>query len=80
MTLALIHAIIAAATEIRFDQAAPPEARLVLNDTWSGSIRMSAEEFRLLAREGVASRFKAMAQIAGILAVSVPSRALTTAR
>jgi hypothetical protein len=58
MTLALIHAIIAAATEIRFDQTALPEARLVLNDTWSGSIRMSAEEFRLLAREGVFNPFQ----------------------
>jgi hypothetical protein len=36
----------------------------VLADTWGGSIRMSAEEFRQLAREGVSSRFEAMAQIA----------------
>ena len=53
-----------AAAEIRFDQTAPPEARLVLTDTWGGSIRMSAGEFRQLAREGVSSRFEAMAQIA----------------
>jgi hypothetical protein len=53
-----------AAAEIRFDQTAPPEARLVLTDTWGGSIRMSAEEFRQVAREGVSSRFEAMAQIA----------------
>lgn len=53
-----------AAAGICFDQTAPPEARLVLTDTWGGSIRMSAEEFRQLAREGVSSRFEAMAQIA----------------
>ena len=53
-----------AAAEIRFDQTAPPEARLVVTDTWGGSIRMSAEEFRQLAREGVSSCFEAMAQIA----------------
>jgi hypothetical protein len=58
MTVLLIHgepaAVIApygherrpdAATEIRFDQTAPPEARLVLTDSWGGSIRMSTEEF-----------------------------------
>jgi hypothetical protein len=54
-----------AAAGIGFDQTAPPEARLVLTDAWGGSIRMSAEEFRQLAREGVSSRFEAMAQIAG---------------
>ena len=77
MTVLLIHgepaAVIApyghdnrpgAAAGIGFDQTAPPEARLVLTDTWGGSIRMSAEEFRQLAREGVSSRFEAMAQIA----------------
>ena len=77
MTVLLIHgepaAVIApygheprpgAAAEIRFDQTAPPEARLVLTDTWGGSIRMSTGEFRQLAREGVSSRFEAMAQIA----------------
>lgn len=77
MTVLLIHgepaAVIApyghekrpgAAARIRFDQTAPPEARLVLTDTWGGSIRMSAEEFRQLAREGVSRRFEAMAQIA----------------
>lgn len=53
-----------AAAEIAFDQTAPPEARLVLTDTWSGSIRMSIEEFRQLAHAGVSSRFEAMAQIA----------------
>jgi hypothetical protein len=77
MTVLLIHgepaAVIApygherrpgAAVEIRFDQTAPPEARLVLTDLWGGSIRMSTGEFRLLAREGISSRFEAMAQIA----------------
>ena len=77
MTVLLIHgepaAVIAsyghekrpgAAAEIRFDQTAPPEARLVVTDTWGGSIRMSVQEFRQLAREGVSSRFEAMAQIA----------------
>ncbi len=54
-----------AAAEIAFDQTAPPQARLVLTDTWGGSIRMSIEEFRQLAREGVSARFEAMAQIAG---------------
>jgi hypothetical protein len=78
MTVLLIHgepaAVIApygherrpgAAAGIGFDQTAPPEARLVLTDVWGGSIRMSTEEFRQLAREGVSSRFEAMAQIAG---------------
>ena len=77
MTVLLVHgepkAVIApygherrpgAAAEIAFDQTAPPEARLVLKDTWGGSIRLSTEEFRQLAREGVSSRFEAMAQIA----------------
>src|SRR4029077_3434957 len=77
MTVLLIHgepaAVIApygherppgAAAGIRFDQAAPPEARLVLTDVWGGSIRMSTGEFRQLARESVSSRFEAMAQIA----------------
>ena len=77
MTVLLVHgkpaAVIApygherrsgATAEIAFDQTAPPEARLVLTDTWGGSIRMSTEEFRQLAREGVSSRFEAMAQIA----------------
>jgi hypothetical protein len=49
---------------ISFDQTARPEARLVLTDTWGGSIHMSAEEFRQLAREGVSNRFEAMAAIA----------------
>jgi hypothetical protein len=49
---------------ISFDQTAPPEARLVLTDTWGGSIHMSADEFRQLAREGVSNRFEAMAAIA----------------
>jgi hypothetical protein len=53
-----------AAAEIRFDQTAPSQARLVLTDVWGGSIRMSTGEFRQLAREGVSSRFEAMAQIA----------------
>jgi hypothetical protein len=52
------------AAAISFDQTAPPEARLVLTDTWGGSIRMSAGEFRQLAREGVSNRFEAMAAIA----------------
>ena len=77
MTVLLVHgkpaAVIApygherrpgATAEIAFDQTAPPEARLVLTDTWGGSIRMSTEEFRRLAREGVSGRFEAMAQIA----------------
>jgi hypothetical protein len=77
MTVLLIHgepaAVIApygherrpgAAAEIRFDQTAPPEARLVLSDAWGGSIHMSTGEFRQLAREGVSSRFETMAQIA----------------
>ncbi len=64
MTVLLIHgepaAVIApyghekrpgAAAGIGFDQTAPPEARLVLTDTWGGSIRMSAGEFRA-ARQG----------------------------
>jgi hypothetical protein len=53
-----------ATAEIAFDQTAPPEARLVLSDTWGGSIRMSTGEFRQLAREGTSRRFEAMAQIA----------------
>jgi hypothetical protein len=53
-----------AAAAIGFDQTALPEARLVLTDTWGGSIRMSAKEVRLLAREGISNRFEAMAQIA----------------
>jgi hypothetical protein len=53
-----------AAAEIGFDQTAPPEARLVLTDTWGGSIRMSTGEFRRLAREGVSRHFEVMAQIA----------------
>jgi hypothetical protein len=53
-----------AAASIGFDQTAPPEARLVLTDTWGGSIRMSTEDFRQLAREGVSARFDALAQIA----------------
>ena len=53
-----------AAAGVCFDQTAPPEARLVLTDTWGGSIRMSADEFRQLAKEGVSSRFDATAQIA----------------
>ena len=77
MTVLLIHgepaAVIApygherrpgAATGIRLDQTAPPEARVVLTDVWGGSIRMSMEEFRQLAGEGASSRFEAMAQIA----------------
>ena len=77
MTVLLIHgepaAVIApygyerrpgAAAGIRFDQTAPPEARLVLTDVWGGSIRMSTGEFRQLAREGVSGRFETMAQIA----------------
>jgi hypothetical protein len=56
-----------AAARIRFDQTAPPEARLVLCDAWGGSIRMSTEEFRRLAREGVSNRFETMAQIADSL-------------
>jgi hypothetical protein len=77
MTVLLIHgrpaAVIApygherrpgAAAGIRFDQTAPSEARLVLTDTWGGSIRMSVREFRQLAGESVSSRFEAMAQIA----------------
>lgn len=77
MTVLLIHgepaAVIApygherrpgATAEIAFDQTAPPEARLVLKDTWGGSIRMSTGEFRQLARAGISPRFEAMAQIA----------------
>ena len=73
MTVLLIHgepaAVIApyghkrrpgATAEIAFDQTAPPEARLVLKDTWGGSIRMSTGEFRQLARAGVSPRFEAM--------------------
>jgi len=52
-----------ATAEIAFDQTAPPEARLVLKDTWGGSIRMSTDEFRLHVRAGVSPRFEAMAQI-----------------
>ena len=82
MTVVLIHgkpaAVIApygherrpgAAAEIAFDQTAPPAARLVLKDTWGGSIRMSTGEFRQLARAGISSRFEAMAQIRRIVAV-----------
>jgi hypothetical protein len=71
MTVLLIHgepaAVIApyghdkrpgAAAGIGFDQTAPPEARLVLTGTWGGSIRMSAGEFRQLAREGVSHASK----------------------
>ncbi len=77
MTVLLLHgepaAVIApygherrpgAAAEIAFDQTAPPEARLVLKDTWGGSIRMSTEEFRQLASAGVSPRFEAMAHFA----------------
>jgi hypothetical protein len=77
MTVLLIHgepaAVIApygherrpgAAAGIGFDQTVPPEARLVLTDTWGGSIRTSIGEFRQLAREGTSSRVEAMAQIA----------------
>ena len=77
MTVLLIHgepaAVIApygherlpgATAEIAFDQTAPPQARLVLKDTWGGSIRMSTGEFRQLARAGVSPRFEAIAQIA----------------
>jgi len=77
MTVLLVHGVPAAViapyghekrpdatAEIAFDQTAPPDARLVLTDTWGGSIRMSTEEFRQLAREGVSNRFEAMAQIA----------------
>jgi hypothetical protein len=78
MTVLLIHgeppaAVIApygheprpgSAAGISFDQTAPPEARLMLTGTWGGSIRMSTGELRQLAREGVSSRFEAMAQIA----------------
>jgi hypothetical protein len=53
-----------AAAGIRFDQTAPPRARLVLSDAWGGSIRMSTAEFRQLAREGVSDRFETMARIA----------------
>jgi hypothetical protein len=53
-----------ATAEIAFDTAAPPQARLVLKDTWGGSIHMSAEDFRQLAREGVSPRFETLAQIA----------------
>ncbi len=56
-----------ATAEIAFDQTAPPEARLVLKDTWGGSIRMSTDEFRQLARAGVSPRFEAMAQISECL-------------
>jgi hypothetical protein len=45
-----------AAAEIRVDQTAPPDARLVLTDVWGGSIRMSTGEFRQLATEGISSR------------------------
>ena len=88
MTVLLIHgepaAVIApygherrpgATAEIAFDQTAPPEARLVLKDTWGGSIRMSTEEFRQLARAGVSPRFEAMAQISESLTVDVPAQA-----
>ena len=77
MTVLLIHGTPAAviapygherrpgdAAGIRCDQTAPLEARLVLTDVWGGSIHMSTGEFRQLAREGVSSRFEAMAQIA----------------
>ena len=79
MTVLLIHgkpaAVIApcghdrppgAAAGIAFGQTAPPEARLVLKDTWGGSIRMSTGEFGQLARAGVSSRFEAMAQIRAV--------------
>ena len=76
MTVLLIHgepaAVIApygherrpgAAAEIRFDR---PRRRkhASCSPMWGGSIRMSTEEFRQLAIEGVSSRFEAMAQIA----------------
>ena len=41
-----------AAAGIRFDQTAPPEARLALADVWGGSIRMGTGEFRQLAGKG----------------------------
>ena len=76
MTVLLIHgepaAVIApcgherrpgAAAGIAFDQTAPPQTRLVLKDTWDGSIRTSTGEFRQLARAGVSPRFEAIAQI-----------------
>jgi hypothetical protein len=50
------------AAGIRFDQTAPPEARLVLSDAWGGSIHMSTEEFRQLARGGVSNRFETPAR------------------
>ena len=36
----------------------------MLSDAWGGSIHVSTEEFRQLAREGVSNRFETMAQIA----------------
>ena len=87
MTVLLIHgepaAVIApygherrpgAAAEIRFDQTAPPEARLVLTDTWGGSIRMSTGEFRQLAREGVSQPLRRDGADRRILAVNAPAR------
>jgi len=53
-----------AAAEIALDQTAPPEARLVLTDTWGGSIRMSTAEFRHLAPRGSLEPVDAMARIA----------------
>jgi hypothetical protein len=53
-----------ATAEVVFDKTAPPEARLMLRDTWGGSIRMSIDEFRRLAREGVSDRFEALASVA----------------
>jgi hypothetical protein len=85
MTVLLIHgepaAVIAphghepqpgATAEIAFDTGAPPQARLVLKDTWGGSIRMSTEDFRQLAREGVSPRFETLAQIADSSSANAP--------
>ena len=87
MTVLLIHgrpaAVIApygherrpgASAEIRFDQTAPPEARLVLTDTWGGSIRMSVRGVPA-ARQG--RRLKPLrgdGADRGILAVNAWSR------
>src|SRR5580704_10841505 len=82
MTVLLIHgepaAVIApyghdkrpgAAAGIGFDQTAPPEARLALTDTWGGSIRMSAAEFRQLGQGRRLTPLRSDGADRGVLAV-----------
>jgi hypothetical protein len=88
MTVLLIHgepaAVIApyghdrrpdAAAEIRFDQTAPPEARLVLTDTWGGSIRMKSHRGVPAARQGRRVRpLRSDGADCGILAINIPAQ------